>query len=98
LVSAKTGMGREYLIQAINRLVFTRDSGEARLALNQRHVQAIELALDHVQQAASMAESAAIELLALELRTALNHLGGILGMVSPDDLLGEIFSRFCIGK
>jgi tRNA modification GTPase len=95
LISAKTGLGRDNLIGALNRLAF---AGEARLALNHRHVQSIVRAADHLQQAAEMAESESIELLALELRAALDHLGRILGVVSPDELLGEIFSRFCIGK
>jgi tRNA modification GTPase len=98
LISAKTGLGRDNLIGALNRLAFAGDGGEARLALNHRHVQSIERAADHLQQAAEMAESESIELLALELRAALDHLGRILGVVSPDELLGEIFSRFCIGK
>lgn len=98
LTSAKTGVGRENLIQALGRLAFTRFAGEARLALNQRHVQAIDQAVDHLQQAATMADSSGIELPALEMRAALDHLGEVLGVVSPDDLLGRIFSHFCIGK
>jgi tRNA modification GTPase len=39
-----------------------------------------------------------LELLAAELRAALDSLGRILGIVSPDDILGLIFSKFCIGK
>lgn len=98
LVSAKADVGKSQILAALNRLAFTQHSGEARLALNQRHVQAIHQALTHLQQAALTAESAGVELIALELRTALDHLGQILGVVSPDDLLGQIFSRFCIGK
>jgi len=98
LTSAKTGQGKDHLIKTLNHLAFTRPAGEAHLALNHRHVQSIEQAIENLHQAAATAESASIELLALELRTALDHLGQILGIVSPDDLLGEIFSRFCIGK
>lgn len=98
LTSAKTSQGKENLIRSLDQLAFARQIGESRLALNQRHVQAIEQAMNHLDQAAGMAESSGIELLALELRAALDHLGRILGGISPDDLLGRIFSRFCIGK
>ena len=65
-----------------------------------RHVQALQAARLHLQEAqARLAEAdAALDLLAEELRLAHNALGEITGAFSADDLLGEIFSRFCIGK
>ena len=68
-----------------------------RLALNLRHVQAIEHALESLGRAAELA-GGAVELCAAELRDALDALGQVLGHVSPDDLIGRIFSQFCIGK
>jgi tRNA modification GTPase len=67
------------------------------LALNARHVRALEAARDALVRASEAIESGP-EVVALELRAALEALGGVVGRVSPDDLLGRIFSQFCIGK
>ena len=61
-----------------------------------RHLEALEEARQRLEQAA--AATAALELYAEELRLAQEALGRITGVFSSDDLLGEIFSRFCIGK
>jgi tRNA modification GTPase len=65
-----------------------------------RHVQALARARAHLRNASEQAalHDAALELLAEELRLAHRALGEVTGAVSSDDLLGEIFSRFCIGK
>ena len=65
-----------------------------------RHVQALRRAREHLVLAGEHADAAvpALDLLAEELRLAHNALGEITGAFSADDLLGEIFSRFCIGK
>ena len=66
----------------------------------ERHVQALAAAAAHLAEAAALAalSDAALDLLAEELRLAHNALGAITGAFSADDLLGEIFGRFCIGK
>jgi len=66
----------------------------------QRHVQALRAAREHlmVAQAHAALNDGALDLLAEELRLAHNALGTITGAFSADDLLGEIFTRFCIGK
>jgi tRNA modification GTPase len=81
----------------LDELAFGPDGGGAGLALNARHVRAIEQATDALGRVTS-AIDAGSEVVALELREALDALGGIVGAVSPDDLLGRIFSEFCIGK
>ena len=65
-----------------------------------RHVQALRVTREHLRNAAEQAEraDAALDLLAEELRLAHDALGEITGAFSSDELLGEIFSRFCIGK
>ena len=65
-----------------------------------RHVQALQACERHLEQAGAwLAQAApALELLAEELRLGHLELMGITGEVSADDLLGDIFSRFCIGK
>ena len=62
----------------------------------ERHLQALNAARDHLSQAA--AHTQAFELLAEELRLAQRQLNTITGEFGADELLGEIFSRFCIGK
>jgi tRNA modification GTPase len=92
-----TGEGIAGLRLAIDALAFGRSGSESRLALNLRHVRAIEQAIEALQRAAAQA-GGAVELCAAELREALDALGQVLGQVSPDDLIGRIFSQFCIGK
>ncbi|MDB5304264.1 MAG: tRNA uridine(34) 5-carboxymethylaminomethyl synthesis GTPase MnmE [Phycisphaerales bacterium] len=96
-VSAHTGSGIPALREALDRLCFGDTSAGSAMALNARHVRAIDEARESLSRAAQQA-GAGPELLALELREALDALGGISGRISPDDLLGRIFSTFCIGK
>lgn len=95
-VSAATGQGMEALRRRLNELAF---GGQERstLALNTRHLQCIDEAVAATDRALHQA-GGAVEVVALELRSALDALGGVLGVITPDDLLGRVFSRFCIGK
>jgi tRNA modification GTPase len=96
LVSAATGEGLDALRHQLDQIAFGAESG-AGLALNARHVRGIVEAFDALARAADAVEAGA-EVVAMELREALESLGGVLGKMSPDDLLGRVFSRFCIGK
>jgi tRNA modification GTPase len=97
-VSAVTGDGINELHRQLDVLAFGRDEGASgALPLNARHVRALEEARDALVRAAD-AVAAGPELAALELRGALESLGNIVGQLSPDELLGRIFSQFCIGK
>lgn len=96
-VSALTGAGMEVLREKLDELAFGERVGDGGLALNSRHVAAIgeaRLALERAVEAVELGP----EVVAMELREALDALGGVLGKLSPDDLLGRIFSEFCIGK
>lgn len=95
-LSAKTGEGVELLQQALLQQVGWRNTGEGALLARARHLQALHAARGHLRQARDLVSHA--ELFAEELRLAQDALGGIVGRESSDDLLGEIFSRFCIGK
>ena len=103
-VSAVTGEGLGALRDEIDRLAFgtAGPGGASSLALNARHVRALSEARAALSRAAALAtgggSSAAPELVALELREALDAVGRVTGAVTPDDLLGRIFSAFCIGK
>ena len=97
-VSSHTGQGLAELRGALDRLVFGSVTGIATLALNRRHLASIAEARAALQRAAERVHDDAAELVAAELREALDHLGSILGSVTPDDVLGRVFSAFCIGK
>jgi len=95
-VSAKTGSGIEQLRCAILEAVGWGGSDEGLFMARERHLQALQAAHEHLGLAAANASQ--LELFAEELKLAQNALSGITGKYSADDLLGEIFSSFCIGK
>ena len=95
-VSAKTGAGMEELRTKLLEAVGWRDQESGVFMARERHVRALTLAQTHLNQAQAVLANA--ELFAEELRLAQRALNEITGEFTPDDLLGEIFSRFCIGK
>ena len=97
MVSAKTGEGLDELKNHMDELAFGPHSAGVGMALNARHVRALGEAIEALERAGAGAEAGA-EVMAMELREALDVLGSVLGRMSPDDLLGRIFSQFCIGK
>jgi tRNA modification GTPase len=96
-ISAHTAVGMSDLREVLDRLCFGDSAAAESLALTGRHVASIEDAIAAVQRAGSHIAGGA-EVLALELREALDAVAQVLGQVTPDDLLGRIFSTFCIGK
>jgi len=98
-VSAKTGAGIDELRETIRQLAGYQDLGEGAFTARRRHVDAIATAADHFQRGREALEkNKAGELFADDLRLAHGALGGITGAMTSDDLLGRIFSEFCIGK
>jgi tRNA modification GTPase len=95
-LSAKTGEGLELLRKALLAAAGWERSGESVFLARERHLRALSDARSHLDSAA--AREAQWELFAEELRLAQEALGAITGRTSAEDLLGEIFSRFCIGK
>jgi len=95
-LSARTGAGIELLRAELLRIAGWHAHGEDVILARERHLQALREALAHVAAAAE--QCAALELFAEELRLAQESLGEITGEFTADDLLGVIFSRFCIGK
>jgi tRNA modification GTPase len=96
LISAKSGFGMSDLREALDRLAFGADSGSESMALSSRHLHFLDEAIAALRRALEQLRSA--EILAAELRAALDALGQILGAVTPDDILGKIFATFCVGK
>ncbi len=95
-VSAKTGAGIDLLRSAMLEAVGWSGSGEGLFMARERHLQGLRTAQAHVEQASAC--TAQLELFAEELKLAQRALASITGEFTADDLLGEIFSRFCIGK
>jgi tRNA modification GTPase len=98
-LSARTGAGLELLRAHLKNRAGYRAGDSGALSARRRHLDALERAKGCVERAAQiLTTSRAFELFAEELRRAQLALGEITGEFSSDDLLGEIFSSFCIGK
>jgi tRNA modification GTPase len=95
-VSAKTGAGVEALRSWLLETAGWKPHGEGLFVARERHLIALERAKDGLLAATHASQ--AFEFMAEELRLAQVELGRITGQVTADDLLGQIFSRFCIGK
>ena len=99
-LSARTGEGLETLRHALLEAAGWQPVAEGSFMARQRHLQALERVSGHVAGALHHlgVEPPSLDLLAEELRLAQNALAEITGAFGADDLLGVIFSRFCIGK
>ena len=99
-LSAKTHEGLDRLRESLMALAGWQPGGEGVLMARQRHVKALQVVSTHLQQAGQFLQptNLQLDLLAEELRLAQTALGEITGSMTADDLLGEIFSSFCIGK
>ena len=100
-LSAKTGVGLDMLRMELLRIAgWSEATGESAFLARARHVQALRAAQDHLAIAKQHAAQGdrQLDLFAEELRLAAQSLSEITGEFTADDLLGRIFSRFCIGK
>ncbi|MCH7881154.1 MAG: tRNA uridine-5-carboxymethylaminomethyl(34) synthesis GTPase MnmE [Proteobacteria bacterium] len=98
-ISTKTGEGMEDLITLITGELSDYNQDNRTIMARRRHVDALIRARDSLAQALQIFHSScAGELIAEELREAQQHLNEITGEFSTEDLLGEIFSKFCVGK
>lgn len=100
-VSAKTGEGIKEFIELLKSKSFVSDSFSEKSAVisNLRHKTALEKSLDHLKKAIdSINGSFSGEFISVDLRNAESALGEIIGKVTTEDILNNIFSQFCIGK
>ena len=99
-LSARTGEGLDALRRTLLQVAGWQSAPEGVFIARARHVQALQAVDAHLMEAAAQLHCAgpALDLLAEELRLAQNALNQITGEFSSDDLLGVIFSSFCIGK
>lgn len=99
-VSTHEHLGIDLLRKELLRIAGWEQTGESLYLARERHLHALQLASAHLEHAAYHAAQTdqALDLFAEELRLTQDCLNSITGAFSPDDLLGAIFSRFCIGK
>lgn len=100
-VCCATGQGIEALKDAIRELIWAGEISAEMLqvAINSRHQEALTRARAATQRAAAaLRDDVSLELMALDLRIAVNAVGEIVGKTTTEDLLDSIFSQFCIGK
>jgi tRNA modification GTPase len=98
-LSARTGAGLELLRTHLKRSAGLQTAGEGTFMARRRHLDALQRARQHLINGRDrLQRDRAGELLAEELRQAQHALGEITGEFTPEDLLGRIFSTFCIGK
>lgn len=97
-LSAKTGDGIDALVAELKRRAGYDSGAGGGFTARRRHLYALARTRDALDRARRLLEGGGAELLAEELRIAHDTLGEITGRVTSDDLLGEIFSSFCIGK
>lgn len=98
-LSARSGNGLDLLREHLKACMGFEQTAESSFSARRRHLEALRLAGDSLEHGrAQLTLSGAGELLAEDLRQAQQALGEITGAFTPDDLLGRIFSSFCIGK
>jgi len=95
-ISAKTGTGIEELRERMLKLIGWQNQESGAFIARERHLNALNLAQSHLVQATTVLNHP--ELFAEELRLTQHELNSITGKFTADNLLGEIFGRFCIGK
>lgn len=100
LISAKHKTGLESLLQHLTDLVNTGAlSNQQTVVSNSRHFEALNKAFEALNEVQKgMDANISSDLMAIDIRQALFHLGEITGEITTDDLLGNIFANFCIGK
>jgi tRNA modification GTPase len=97
-LSARSGAGVKDLREHLKRVMGYQDGAAGSFSARRRHLDALQRVACNLQEARSCLNEGSGELLAEELRLAQQHLAEITGEFSSDDLLGKIFSSFCIGK
>ena len=97
-ISAKTKKGIEKIKQHFLDVSGYTPSNQGNFSARERHIDALKIADAHLMKAKELSSTVNIELIAEELRLTQQSLGVITGEFTSDDLLGEIFASFCIGK
>ena len=98
-ISGKTGKGFDFLLERL-KVNFQKKIKQASLISRTRHLEKVVWSLKHLKKIATHMDNDCfeIEIIAEEFRNILRNFDGLLGLVDTEDILGEIFSNFCIGK
>ena len=98
-ISAKEHQGLEHLKEALSRIVASLKTESDTIVINARHHEAFSNALEDILKVEEAIQlDIPGDLLAMDIRSAIRHLSSITGEITSDDLLGNIFANFCIGK
>jgi tRNA modification GTPase len=98
LISAKTGFNIEKLKKMMyNKTISKIDLG-GDLLTEERHYRAFLKAKEHLDNAINMIESVPLDILSVDIKSAWDYLGEISGLTASEEIIGEIFSKFCVGK
>ena len=98
-ISAKNGTGIDALLKELQKTVAANDETDNVMITNLRHCEALTKAADSSQRVISgLQDNLSGDLIAQDLRETIFHLGTITGNITSQDILTNIFSRFCIGK
>lgn len=98
-LSARERQGMNLLEDALREVIPVMPDADALILTNARHYEALGLVQEDLARvAAGMESNIPGDLLAMDIRSAIDHLGLITGKILTDDILGNVFSRFCIGK
>jgi tRNA modification GTPase len=98
-ISAKSGEGLDELKNYLSELIASGLNAENSIVTNARHYEALSKALASlIEVRKGLNNNITGDFLAIDIRKALHHLGEITGVITTEDLLGNIFSKFCIGK
>jgi tRNA modification GTPase len=97
-LSVKTGAGFDELKHYLKQSMGFNEATDTVFTARRRHIEALERAYQFIERALEQLRIQAGELVAEDLKQAQNSLGEITGKITSDDLLGKIFSSFCIGK
>ena len=98
-ISAKQGLGLELLEDALQALIPVMPDENVLILSNARHYEALGLVQEDLRKVETGLDSGLPgDLLAMDIRSAIDHLGLITGKILADDILGTVFSKFCIGK
>ena len=98
-LSARERLGMDLLEDTLRELIPEMPDANAVVLTNARHYEALGLVKEDLGRISEGMESGLPgDLLAMDIRSAIDHLGLITGKILTDDVLGNVFSRFCIGK